>query len=301
MAFVVPASLRRQRWTGCGRRPLRCTRPQRVPPAPLHRKATARRRRLQIVQQLDDGEDEDEEDEVGLEDVSPGFEEDPHADPTSLASSDGAAPAAADGAALSAPADWPELEPGEVVVRFVNTPSGRDVVAAARPGQTVLAVGDSVGFRIPRGCTSGLCGTCTCDMIDPASPGGHQTVRVCCTRVVVPEGMQEMVIDVYRMKESALSAGRDGVAADPMRRFENLDTEYVPAAPPRRFSRVGAPQGGVRAVVCSKCRGTGKHVCDECEGTGISPEQQIMCYVCMGMRRVRCADCQGTGTRILRR
>ena len=81
---------------------------------------------------------------------------------------------------------------GEVAVRFVNSP-GRspsdgknDVVAAARPGDLLMQVADSVGINLPRGCMTGLCGTCTCDIEDPSFPGQRSVLRACSTRVSGP-------------------------------------------------------------------------------------------------------------------
>jgi len=75
-----------------------------------------------------------------------------------------------------------------------------------------------VGIDIPRGCMTGLCGSCTSDIEDPAFPGSRSVLRACSTRVVVPDGCDEMVIDLYRMQET-----KSKPKADPMARFSSMD------------------------------------------------------------------------------
>jgi len=182
-----------------------------------------------------------------------------------------------------------QLGANEVAVRFTNTPSGRDVIAAATPGDGLLAVSDSVGVSIPRACQSGLCGTCTCDILDPSFPGGVQTVRACQTGVVAPTDGRELVVDVARMK---VVKGR---VRNPMARFDNLDTEYVAGAPPRLKGR------NLVSVTCSTCEGDGNVECYGCEGSGVLEEDSsYVCPLCAGSTMVRCADCQGTGNRQVR-
>eukprot|EP00286_Rhodomonas_abbreviata_P009461 CAMPEP_0181330328 /NCGR_PEP_ID=MMETSP1101-20121128/23837_1 /TAXON_ID=46948 /ORGANISM="Rhodomonas abbreviata, Strain Caron Lab Isolate" /LENGTH=243 /DNA_ID=CAMNT_0023439569 /DNA_START=53 /DNA_END=780 /DNA_ORIENTATION=+ len=117
-----------------------------------------------------------------------------------------------------------ELMPGEVAVRFVNAPGrfpsdgSNDIVAAAKPGDVLIAVGDSVGVVLPRGCMTGLCGACTCDLEDPAFENSRSMLRACSTKVMVPEDCDEMVVDVYRMLNK-----KGGSKKDPMARFSNLD------------------------------------------------------------------------------
>lgn len=177
-----------------------------------------------------------------------------------------------------------KLAPGEVGVRFINTPSGVDVVAAASPGDALLRVGDGVGVQIPRACQSGLCGTCTCDIIDASAEGGMETVRACQTGVAAPNGSTEMVVDVARMKEA-----RSGRFRDPMARFENLDTEYVAGAAPRKRGKA------LREGPCETCGAKGSILCDACGGIGT--DEGFDCLLCMGTGNVHCGDCQGTGTR----
>jgi ferredoxin len=93
-----------------------------------------------------------------------------------------------------------------ITVRFINTVGGKDVTAKAEPGANLMVVGDSVGVKLPRACRTGLCGSCTCEMADPLAiktatnpRDGFATIRACSVKCFVPEGMEEMVIDVYRM------------------------------------------------------------------------------------------------------
>ncbi|KAF6002749.1 hypothetical protein F1559_002804 [Cyanidiococcus yangmingshanensis] len=202
------------------------------------------------------------------------------------------------------PTGEPDTEPDSastmVKVRFINTPSGLDLETAARPGSIILAVADELGLRIPRGCTSGVCGACTCDMVHPALPGGRQTVRVCSTRVSTFPGIDDIVIDVYRMKESATREALQGAAPTGMSRFENIDFDYKAGAAPQVILSPTSPFTRQRTVRCEKCKGTGKHICEACQGSGLS-SPDLMCYICVGLRRTRCAECQGTGSRTLRR
>jgi ferredoxin len=100
-----------------------------------------------------------------------------------------------------------------ITVRFINNISGKDVVTEAEEGSILLAVGDRAGVKLPRACRTGLCGSCTCELQDPAAIAtstnprdGFATIRACSYKCHVPEGMDEMVIDVYRMKNRAVAA-----------------------------------------------------------------------------------------------
>lgn len=189
------------------------------------------------------------------------------------------------------PIDY-ELQSGEVGVRFINGPSGSDVIAAAKPGDNLLAVGDSVGVRIPRGCQSGLCGSCTCDLLDTTHAEGRQTVRACQTGVAIPDGGPELVIDVSRMKSFRKEK-------NPMARFENMDTDYVAGAAPKKFRGSGM---SVFPRECSDCNGTGQLVCGDCDGSGADTIHGTdFCRYCLGMSYIRCATCQGTGEVQVRR
>ncbi|PXF46420.1 hypothetical protein BWQ96_03814 [Gracilariopsis chorda] len=179
-----------------------------------------------------------------------------------------------------------QLMPGEIAVRFINTPSGNEVIAAANVGDNLLNVSDSVGVHIPRACQSGLCGSCTCDIVDVSAQDGRQTVRACQTAAVPVDGSRELVVDVARTKTT--SAGKN-----PMARFENLDTEYVAGAAPRRKGAF------VRQMECSTCSSKGDLICYACDGRG--EDSQYMCGLCRGSGHVRCGDCQGTGIVTVRR
>ena len=57
----------------------------------------------------------------------------------------------------------------KVTVRFVNyNRSGETVKKQVSKGMNVLNVADDAGVQIPRNCRSGLCGSCTADMVDPS-------------------------------------------------------------------------------------------------------------------------------------
>lgn len=185
-----------------------------------------------------------------------------------------------------------DLGPDEVGVRFINTPSGNDVVAAARIGERLLSVGDSVGVRIPRACQSGLCGSCTCDVLDSTLEEGRQTIRACQAAVVIPDGGSELIVDVARMKTAR-------TMKDPMARFENIDTDYVAGAAPRSSRALRSfPQE------CPDCHGTGLILCYNCDGSGIEDivdGESYVCYTCSGMKSLRCSTCQGIGEVTIRR
>lgn len=104
-----------------------------------------------------------------------------------------------------------------VTVRFVNTPNGEDVlVRNVDQGSNLLAVADNAGVRLPRACRTGLCGSCTCEIQDPTATAsefnpreGYLTIRACSARCVPPEGMQELVVDVGRMRKVKRKGGAD--------------------------------------------------------------------------------------------
>ena len=119
-----------------------------------------------------------------------------------------------------------------VNVRFINTRSGKDVITNVPLGANLLTVGDQAGISLPRACRTGLCGSCTCEVKDPAAIDGYATIRACSANVFVPSGESEMIVDVYRMREGQVGGlGRKGGAAngaeaddivaftDPMARF----------------------------------------------------------------------------------
>ena len=114
-----------------------------------------------------------------------------------------------------------------VNVRFINTANGRDVVTKVEPGSNLLAIGDNAGVSLPRACRTGLCGSCTAEVKDPQAIAtktnprdGFATIRACSTKCYPPVGMDEMVVDVYRMqnrpegKRSSGTAGTVTTAVD---------------------------------------------------------------------------------------
>lgn len=95
-----------------------------------------------------------------------------------------------------------------ITVRFTNTVSGKDVVVQAPEGENLLYVGDNAGVKLPRACRTGLCGSCTCEVQDPSAlstsssyKDGYATIRACSVNTFVPAGMNEMVVDVSRMRK----------------------------------------------------------------------------------------------------
>lgn len=108
------------------------------------------------------------------------------------------------------------LQIDTLTVRFINTPSGKDVIVPdVEAGSNLLAVGDKVGIQLPRACRTGLCGSCTCEVIDPNAvktetnpKAGYATVRACSTRCFLPDGLTEMVVDVKRMRKIKKKIGR---------------------------------------------------------------------------------------------
>ena len=75
---------------------------------------------------------------------------------------------------------FPEaLAGGEQIVFTSQWTSGKEyTVTEANVGDLLLDVADSVGIHIPRGCKSGLCGSCTCDLKDPEWSAAAQSVTV---------------------------------------------------------------------------------------------------------------------------
>lgn len=183
-----------------------------------------------------------------------------------------------------APPSDSNVLPGEMVVKFINGP-GPDKSVAAKPGSILLSVGDANGITIPRGCVSGLCGACTVDIVDEASPDGLQTVRACQTSVTDIDGSGTMVVDLNRVRQTRARG------PDPMARFNNLDTEYVAFAAPKK-------KGRMREGTCDTCKGSGEEECYACDGIGY--EDSMMCTLCSGTGILRCADCQGEGIIMLR-
>ena len=82
-----------------------------------------------------------------------------------------------------------------VTVRFINTVSGKDVVTTVPAGYNLLVAGDEAGVKLPRACRTGLCGSCTCEVKDPAAivtssnpRAGFATIRACSAKCFVPSG-----------------------------------------------------------------------------------------------------------------
>jgi ferredoxin len=218
---------------------------------------------------------------------------------------------------------------GLITVRFVNTVSGRDVVVEVEPGSNLLFVGDSNGVALPRACRTGLCGSCTCEVQDPEAiktptnpREGFATIRACSTKCFVPEGMDEMVVDVYRMKNRAeavalAKAGRGKAVAvdtsytDPMARFsDNWEKDFRPQweLEKSQLAMMGQGQMGQGQVgvasdpknrSCKKCGGLGRVLCYNCEGTGKVTMGvkglRSQCPICVGQLSCGCGFCRGTG------
>lgn len=124
-----------------------------------------------------------------------------------------------------------------IKIRFVNGPNGKDIVHQAKLGANLMKEADEAGIYISRGCKSGLCGSCTCDLKDPAFVAadnamvnnadgreGFQAIRACTTNVQLLPGQKEMVIDLWRMKDSGSEK-----ADDPMSRFgEDWEKDFRP-------------------------------------------------------------------------
>ncbi|KAJ1381865.1 hypothetical protein B484DRAFT_28213 [Ochromonadaceae sp. CCMP2298] len=119
---------------------------------------------------------------------------------------------------LSGAANAEEEQPSstQLTVRFINTPTGKDVVVKdVEEGSNLLLVGDNAGIRLPRACRTGLCGSCTCEVKVPGSVAsnaaereGFVMIRACSVKCSLPPGMDEMVIDVHRMRK--MSKGGEG-------------------------------------------------------------------------------------------
>eukprot|EP00968_Pinguiococcus_pyrenoidosus_P025283 scaffold5812_cov232-Pinguiococcus_pyrenoidosus.AAC.5 len=66
-----------------------------------------------------------------------------------------------------------------VQVRFKNFAVGEaDKVVQCNGGDILMDVGDAVGVKIPRGCKTGVCGTCTLDLLDPNFEGFLQKAAI---------------------------------------------------------------------------------------------------------------------------
>jgi ferredoxin len=146
---------------------------------------------------------------------------------------------------LQAEADWTlngaanveeELEQNQLTVRFINTPSGKDVIVKdVVEGSNLLLVGDNAGVKLPRACRTGLCGSCTCEVKVPGSmPSnaaereGFVIIRACSVKCSLPPGMDEMVIDVHRMRKMTKKGGAGaGVQEDKEADFVSANWVYI--------------------------------------------------------------------------
>ena len=108
-------------------------------------------------------------------------------------------------------------------------------------GSNLLLVGDNAGVNLPRACRTGLCGSCTCEVKDPQAIAtntnprdGFATLRACSTKCFVPDGLDEMVVDVYRLQGKAPRAARAEGAdimekTNPTARFSgNWELDFKP-------------------------------------------------------------------------
>lgn len=175
----------------------------------------------------------------------------------------------------------------DVPVRFINTPNGKDVEARAFTGANLLRVADKAGVEIPRGCLSGLCGSCTSDIVMTERNGGTQMVRACQTGVAVAPDETEMVVDCARAKKFM---GK--LMVDPMARFNDMDTDYVAGAAP-----IVKGRGKVRA--CEECNATGDIGCYGCAGVKLLDSERggkYPCPLCSGTGMLRCSRCQAVGS-----
>jgi len=206
-------------------------------------------------------------------------------------------------------------------VRFINTPTGKDVVIEAEVGSNLLNVADKCGINLPRECSTGLCGSCTCEVQDPEAiktntnpRDGFATIRACSSKCSVPAGMNEMVVDVGRMRKSVKRIGSNNDSKDvivedndndPMARFSgNWEKEFRPQWETAALNaKLGKGQvGGAfnpKANICGKCSGVGRLSCYLCKGSGQirmgDNNQTIQCSICVGMTTVGCGFCRGTG------
>lgn len=99
-----------------------------------------------------------------------------------------------------------------------------------------------------------------------------------------------MVVDVSRMRDFK------GRHRDPMARFDNLDTEYVAGAPPRKRGK------WLTEVECDECGSKGDVECYACDGEGVVEQGGVFdCTLCSGTGILRCAECQGTGKKQVKR
>lgn len=132
---------------------------------------------------------------------------------------------------MNADNDEEPLEVRKITVKFVNTPSGKDVVAEnIDEGTNLLFVADSNGIKLPRACRLGLCGSCSCEVVDPQAVktdtnprDGYATIRACSSKCFVPQGMQEMIIDLSKTRVIKRKQQIPGTTPDPSIKEEDDD------------------------------------------------------------------------------
>lgn len=216
-----------------------------------------------------------------------------------------------------------DTETETVTVRFTNTISGNDVIVNNVPiGQNLLFLGDQNGVKLPRACRTGLCGSCTCEVEVPGGQSasgkvGLVTVRACSTRVFLPDGKNEMVVDLWRTKkmtkggkgaDKSVSSSTPTVDSfvDPMARFSgDWEKDFRPqwqqgeptsvAISKSSISRTRAPEG---QIPCSKCQGAGRVPCYACNGSGqvtMGTGKLGQCATCVGLKTCGCGYCRGSG------
>ncbi len=122
----------------------------------------------------------------------------------------------------------------KIKVRFINTIKGRDITAEVFPGDNLLAVGDMSDVKLPRACRTGLCGSCTTQLKDPAAiktatnpRDGFATIRACSTKCFVPQGETEMIIDVSMMRDRMMTKGGATKESIGSASANNENTDYV--------------------------------------------------------------------------
>jgi len=201
------------------------------------------------------------------------------------------------------------------------------VVENVPRGSNLLAVGDNAGVKLPRACRTGLCGSCTCEVQDPQAIAtssnprdGFATIRACSTKCYVPNGLEEMVVDVHRMqrkpaktpgvvgRDSTSSIIEDITSSDPMARFYgDWEKEFRPQWEMAKTDlSLGVGQvGGAsdprnKKTLCQRCNGVGRAVCYACGGSGkvVMDSKAVQCLTCVGMQTTGCGYCQGTGNNL---
>lgn len=211
--------------------------------------------------------------------------------------------------------DENSITEGTIRVRFINTVNKKDVVVdGVKEGANLLAIGDSAGVKLPRACRTGLCGSCVCEVKDPAavaSPSnpraGFAVLRACSTKCFVPEGQDEMVVDVYRMQKKKTPQGLSPEELL-LQNIDDFETESDMSDAMARFSddweldfkpnwELSSDAVGAGKKACNRCAGTGRVECYACNGAGslIMSDKTVQCLTCVGLQNVGCGYCNGSG------